>query len=265
VRSLVGIHENDALSGNFAVNVLLLTATIRPPADAINLARQDVGLRLQDYICALNFYIDQIEKKVIDKIVFCDNSNFDPCQLHALVSQRVQGANVEIISFAGLDYPAANGRGFGEFMLVDYAMEHSKLLASAPCTVWKVTGRYKVLNLNKLIRSRPTSAQLYCNSRNYPDRWTDLYVLAWTQVGYEKFIKGVYKRLSEDGAKRSAEHLFRIILDGNKNSKKELVERFKVVPLLDGIRGVDNGSYLSMNLKYRVRAMARIFMPWFWV
>jgi len=45
---------------------------------------------------------------------------------------------VELISHFGLDHPAHHGRDYGEFKLVDQAMQHSALIAAQGAPPWRV-------------------------------------------------------------------------------------------------------------------------------
>lgn len=89
--------------------------------------------------------------------------------------------SVEFLSFYGLDYPLAYGRGYGEFKLIDHAIANSKLIGAGRFddVVWKVTGRYIIENIVKIVRSRPFDADIYSHKRNYPYRVCELYLLAW--------------------------------------------------------------------------------------
>jgi hypothetical protein len=107
--------------------------------------------------------------RLFDAIVFAENSASDITSLRQLV--RSQGADgpVEFLSFNGLDHPAAYGRGYGEFKLVDHAMNP---LAGPPrrCVHLEVHGPYKIRNIVDLVRARPAEADLYCHFRDFPQR-----------------------------------------------------------------------------------------------
>ena len=56
---------------------------------------------------------------------------------------------IEIISINGMDQHPSFGKGYFEFKLVDYVMKHSLIVkeAHADAKIWKISGRYKVLNI----------------------------------------------------------------------------------------------------------------------
>jgi hypothetical protein len=145
-------------------NILLLTATITPLAGIPILARTDSSARLDDYAEALRFYLSLVGQ-CVDYIIFVENSNSDISKLKAIVAQANLTQSVEFIVFAGLDYPSEYGRGYGDFKCVEYAMNHSRILDSQPgeSIVWKVTGRYFIKNLCRIIATKPSLFDVYCH------------------------------------------------------------------------------------------------------
>lgn len=248
-------------------NTILLTATITPPANAAQLSRVDPSLRLQDYQTSLIFYLEELRKGVISGLIFAENSNSDIHSLQSLVESHPMKDSVEFISCQGLDYPAEYGRGYGEFKLVDYAMAHSRLVKSMGPSdkIWKITGRYCLENIGAILRTVSAEVDFYCNCRNYPKRWVDLYVLSWNSSGYANFVKDVYESIKEGGQRaRSAEEAFRIEID-KRPKGLHAAKRFKLVPVLRGYRGLDNKSYQDMRSKLFIRRMALIVTPWWWI
>jgi hypothetical protein len=247
-------------------NVLLMTATITPLPGIPALVRTDPKLRLHDYQASLAFYVDLLGS-CFDAIVFAENSNSNIAPLVAACPTGRHSDKMEFISFYGLDYPPAYGRGYGDFQLVDYAMENSKLLLPQD-VIWKVTGRYIIKNIQSVIKSRPSTADIYCHMRNYPYRLCELYLLAWTRRGYETVIKGIYPKLRNDiipNTHTIEETLFRGLVDHSFGSIT-IVPRFNVVPVVQGVRGWDNSLYSkSWSPKLAARRLAHILMPSLWI
>jgi hypothetical protein len=247
-------------------DVVLLTATVVVPHDARNLARRDTALRLQDYLQAFDFYLAQLQRGSFDALVLCENSGFDLAPFAAKALQAGLQDRVELIGHYGLDHPSRHGRGYGEFKLVDHAMQHSLLIAGlgAQVRVWKVTGRYKVHNLPRLIAGQPQHADLYCHCRNFPMPWLDMYLMRWNHRAYDALIHGVYHRLRQDDTPTSAEQHFRALVDGAPGAL-QVVRRFAQVPRIDGVRGFDNRAYGAMWRKHLARVMAQRVAPWLWI
>jgi hypothetical protein len=246
--------------------LLILTATITPPSDARNLARMDPKQRMLDYLQALAFYIEQLKSGVLDQLIFAENSNTPVDELQALCQRHGVQERVEFVSFMGLDYPPTYGRGYGEFKLLDHAMAHSRFVQQAPANAvfWKVTGRYRLINIERIVSSAPEALDFYCHCRNHPMRWVDLFVLAWSAKGYEEVVRGLYEGLREDVDHVSAEVRFRQRLDDS-TFRAKVVQRFRQPPELEGVRGLDNQSYQEMNLKLLVRRVANVLAPWVWI
>lgn len=256
--------------------ILLLTATITPPGKVPNLVRTDPEVRLHDYEKALAFYMTLIDQGVVDYIVLVDNSNSNISTLQDLIKQSKFADRVEILSFYGLDYPAAYGKGYGEFKLVDYAMANSRIINQdkVNAIIWKVTGRYIVKNLAQVIQQRPSQFEIYCNFRFGLTRplykfqllkWMDLYLLAWTHIGYNASIRDVYKELRADYY-GEAEVRFRELLE-QATEKPKVITRYTTVPFIDGVRGFDgqNFSHGSNLWKYYSRRLTQNLMPSMWI
>lgn len=258
------VHAADAAAP--LRNILLLTATVRPPPDARSLARCDPRLRLADYLSAFEFYLARLQDGAADGLVLCDNSGFDMACFETLARQRGLQDRVECLSYLGLDHPGRFGRGYGEFKLVDHAMSVSSLIASAGprLAVWKVTGRYQVRNIRALIRSRPSHADLYCHAHNWPRRYVDLYLMGWTRAGHAQIVRGMQDRLRQDGTPKSAERRFREVIDGHP-CRARIVRRFGQVPRVDGVRAGDNRDFRDLRARYLFRVFAMRWFPGVWV
>jgi hypothetical protein len=240
-------------------NILLLTATITPPAGVPGLKRTDPKERLDDYCKALDFYC-RLPQTPIERIVFIENSATDLAPLRQIADRAGAQSRIEFLGFDGLDHSPKHGRGYGEFKLLDYAMEHSPTLLACPeeQRLWKVTGRYRVLNLLDLINTAPSNYDLYCDMRDRPMPWVDLRVFSVTVTGYRTLLRGLYTQLREDKIHMSPERYLRPLI-GELAKAHAIITRFRREPRIDGIRGLDSQNYSTgMNrLKYWVRAIGR--------
>ena len=252
------------------INILLLTATITPKAGVPNLKRVDPKTRLQDYEKTLAFYLS-ILPQCFDWIVFAENSNSDISSLKKIASQHSMADKIEFVVFDGLDYPPRYDRAYGEFKLLDYAMQHSKIINQTQerVVVWKITGRYAIRNICDIVYSQPQKFDIYCNFRNFPKHWVDTFLLAWTPDAYQACLKGTYEKLKLNipgvPEKAAGEELLRSWLDQQIN-RINVVKRFKVTPLVEGIRGADNQGYSTDNFwKFQVRQALNAVLPWLWL
>jgi hypothetical protein len=245
--------------------ILLMTATIQPNGSP-DLARTNPIDRLGDYARALSFYLGCIDRS-LDGIVFVENSNGDTSSLRSLVDVRGMSPRVEFIDHYGIHTYSGNGRAYGEFKLLDYAMQRSSMVRDS-MTIWKVTGRYIVKNLSKMILTAP-DFDLYCDMKNHPLRWMDMRVMAWNPETYDIALRGI----ADETDDRFGERMMRDYLPQRINALRSnghdirFVQRFCTEPLVDGIRGYDNRNYSKgTNLaKFYLRSLSRTFLPFYWI
>jgi hypothetical protein len=266
-RPLPGLGLMNGFDETTMEQTLLLTATITPPPDAINLVRNDPKVRLGDYLGALEFYLKQ-PNDIIRSILFVDNSNSDLSELRRL-ADRYPGKKVEFIGFFGLDYPAPYGRGFGESRLMDYAFDHSETIAGLrpEDRIWKSTGRFKVTNIGTMIRKAPKVYDVYCDMRNRPAYWVDMRIFSCTKEGFRKVFYGIGERLREDVDKYAAEHYLREILE-EKSTEARIIPRFRTHPFVEGFAGAFNTNFAHGTYnksKNYIRVLSRIFAPNLWI
>lgn len=246
--------------------IIVMTATITPKSDVRSLGRKDPELRRKDYEDAFLFYGKMVGHG-IDQIVFVENSASDLSSLKTIAQQLNISDKVEFISFSGLDYPQLYGRGYGELFLLDFAMDASQFIKTnkSSAVIWKVTGRYIVSNLAKLVDRRPRSFDFYCNMRNLPKHVVDMYLMAWTVAGYEKYLRNKCKIYEVSSAAAFPEKALREEFDRDPQDS-EFVKRFRIVPLVNGIRGLDNKGYSTDNIwKFYIRTFLHHTCPVLWI
>jgi hypothetical protein len=146
-----------------AAAVLLLTATVKPGGTP-SVGRVDAATRLNDYREALSKWLAD---ESVESIVFCENSGYDLSTLADLVGSRDQRRrSVEFLSLDLRGVNSGRGKGWGELRILNYIVDHSKLLASERHFL-KVTGRYYVRNAGRLLNymARQEDVQIWCDLR----------------------------------------------------------------------------------------------------
>jgi hypothetical protein len=243
-------------------HLLLMTATITP-GDAPDLTRSDPKERLEDYKGALDFYLTLIDRP-LHGIVFVENSNSDVTALREVAALRGLTDRIEFLCNYGDYRYTAKGRAYGEFKLLDYATSSSRMLREATLKdlIWKVTGRYKVKNLRSLIANAPIHFDLYVDMKDHPMRWMDTRLMAWTAGGYDRLLRGVADELDS----KLREDTMRDYVPTRARGAG-LIQRFSREPLVDGIRGYDSRNYSEGRnlIKFYLRSMGRILVPWYWI
>jgi hypothetical protein len=265
-----GVPVIGRLNDPGAPALILLTATITPRARVPALVRTEPADRLDDYRLALSFYLS-LPDSVVDRVVFAENSAGDLGQLEAAVSGRAAGKEVELLSFEGVDYPVEHGRGVGETRLIETALERSRLLKALgdDGVFWKLTGRLRFTNLERLIATAPSSCALYADFRRYPHPWVDTRVFASTPRAFRGLFLPRLDLMRQDELDRTGysapeERLFSELLD--ERSRWPIVPRLRVEPTIEGYSG-QGGDYARPTRRVwsRARGVIRRVFPGLWI
>lgn len=250
---------------------IVMTATITPNQNTPLLARSDPSLRMQDYLRALQFYVN-CSNEHVKGILFIDNSNSDLSPLEKLVEASATSKKVELISFNGNDHPAEYGKGYGEFRLLDYGLRQSSTLKSED-RFWKVTGRLIVTNIEELIRTSPKNFELYCDLRDVPfighalggNQWMDLRLFGCSVAAYDDIFREIYIEFNQTHLSVSPEQV--IFPKINNLVQKNIHKRFYIQPRLEGFGGHKNVSYQSKGYIFKegIRSITRTVAPWIWL
>lgn len=139
-------------------SVLLLTACINPNGMTYT-KLQDCNIRLSQYKNALNWYL----ANTLFPIIFIENSNTyigDDYQTY------INSGRIEFITFDGNNFPKYLGKGYGEALILQKALNESVLLRNSDFVI-KVTGRLIILNILGLakesLKKETVSSLAYLN------------------------------------------------------------------------------------------------------
>lgn len=247
--------------------ILLITSTILPEAGVHALVHTDPSLRLAEYRKALKFYSQLIVDEVVDKIVYVDNSGYD---LSILASEPIVkniSDHIEFVSYRANVEVKNNNRLFLELNLIEQAFARSALLQLyQEAIVWKVTGRYLIRNIGKIITLSQASkdCEFLVNLRSYPYPVIDFYLFGFLPKTYRQVISS---NLHIYEGPKDGEILLRKAIDEFIRSGGKASARFPVVPRLTGVRGFDGARYGGCNdtLKYLIRVGLNRVAPKFWI
>jgi hypothetical protein len=137
-----GINKVDTLKVKDPL--LFLTGCVNPHGMAFT-ELQNPAIRRQHYIESLKFYLSTTQASVL----FVENSGTD---LSDEFRTEIEFNRLEILTFDGNNYDKTLGKGFGEMLIINYAVQHSKLYAACNQVI-KITGRYKVLNILNYLKT----------------------------------------------------------------------------------------------------------------
>ncbi len=165
---------------------LLLTACIKPEQVTINpIIRIDPAIRMQDYFSALKFWLGY-EQTYFDSIVFVENSSSDLFLLRNLVAKENKfNLKVEFLQFQSSPVPDGVHYGYSELEMIDFAFDHSKLIANTTHII-KVTGRLYFPQLIRLLKWIPKGIEFASDSRDYTIASRDEHYIVTTLFIVEK-------------------------------------------------------------------------------
>ena len=139
---------------------ILSTGTVVPSALAISKVNDPVQRELE-YKSVLRWLA--VARTGIDKVVFCENSNFDLSSwkdIHELYQSK--NRQLEAYNVPMPDESQFSGKGWGEGAIIEWALKNIKVLAESKYFI-KITGRYQIQNLRVLNNIIQKSI------RKYPD------------------------------------------------------------------------------------------------
>ncbi len=123
--------------------VILLTACINPNGMAFTVL-QDSDERLKQYREALDWYLHHVE----NKIVFVENTGYD---ISPMYEDVIASGRLEVLTFHGNDFDKSKGKGYGEALIIEYALKNSEFLEE-DLNIIKITGRLICENVAKMAK-----------------------------------------------------------------------------------------------------------------
>jgi hypothetical protein len=121
-----------------------------------------------------------------------ENSGSDLGPLRKLVDSVPHSKQIEFFQFVS-DCDPALGKGYSEFHMLDRVVAKSELLQESD-RLWKVTGRLKVLNIDRMMATAPIGFSCYCDLRSEPlighslggNYWMETRLFACSLPGYQE-------------------------------------------------------------------------------
>lgn len=129
---------------------IILTACVNPNGMSQTVL-QDSTIRKSQYLTAIRWYL----LNTTIPIVVVENTGYD---FSYDFKDFSDSARIEFLSFKGNDYDKSKGKGFGEGLILKYAFDNSRLLSNCDAFI-KITGRFIVSNVNRIIRNSLVSTK----------------------------------------------------------------------------------------------------------
>lgn len=229
---------------------LLLTACVNPGGMSYT-ALQDSDIRKKQYEEALDFYLAETDVP----IVFVENTN---CDFSEKYKESIRQGRLECLTFNGNEFDKSLGKGYGEYQILMFADEHSHILRSSHY-VMKITGRIKVRNINRLLKSKflILNNVFMCDFRETDYLWSMVFVVK---------VRKLMDVFRTDGARLNdtrGVYFEHVLYEGLAKDKKVLAIPFFESPNIDGICGTSNQPYSELvekdNLKQNLLLVSEFY------
>lgn len=229
--------------------VILLTACINPNGMAYTVL-QDRDVRLQQYREALDWYLTHVK----NKIVFVENTGYD---ISPLYEGYIKSGQLEVLSFQGNDFDKSKGKGYGEALMIEYALKYSNFLMDNTFIV-KITGRLVIENFKELIHVMKSSECVYASlvRGKYGMERKSYFFGAPKRFLSDYFLKSKDK-INDNAGVYFENHLFNKSLDWVKDGGK--AKEFKRPILVNGISGSNGEKYPTEQYPY-LKAWLRYYL-----
>lgn len=221
------------------LQLILLTGCIEPGGMQFT-SLQNPVLRKAQYVAAIHYYLQQTTCHVL----FVENSGQD---ISPEFKDSPQRHRLEFLTFHGNDFDKSLGKGYGEMLILEYALKHSAFMAQS-IFICKITGRYKMLNIRKLLdfymEGKSQLMVLLGQELNYSDSR-----LFFANYNFYKHIFIKYKDVVDDSKGRYFEHaLCKAVLEAVNAGFSYLPFKYKL--RISGQSGTDSVFYKDSLLSW---------------
>ncbi len=221
---------------------LIITATIQP--NSVMVAQNDVQVRKEEYLKALQFYIQHYQSP----IYFIENSNFnfkEDADFQAIFGTR----KVNLIQ-----YPSSTefekGKGYQEFEILDQTIQK---LTNEFDEFIKVSGRYIVTNFDEF-KAQKNNGIVMDRHKKRKVAITSFFSCRFKE--YHDYIAGSYKDVN-DAAGIFIEH---VVYQRLKNINPTKIDLLVKNPVYEGVSGSYGGSLNRHPLKMKMTNVERKFL-----
>lgn len=224
---------------------LLITGTIVPNSNYVE--HKDATARRNEYLEALKFYADKANGY---DIFFLENSEYDIAADREF-SDLLKNKNISLLKFP--KSPAFSlGKGYQEFEMLDQAIDR---LSNEFDTFVKITGRYRVLNLDKFL-GLTCKGMLADSHKKFGVTQTNFFMV--NSRFYRENMAGLYKNVDDGKGEYIEKAVYRKIFSDEK--LKGQIKLLPVNPAISGISGSYGGELRRNKLKLIVRNIERKFL-----
>lgn len=216
---------------------ILLTACVNPNGMSYTVL-QDSNIRVEQYKNALNFYLKETKLPII----FCENTL---CDFREDYKIYIESGRLEYLTFEGNDFDRMRGKGYGESLIMKYAVENSVIIHDSKYVI-KITGRLIVKDIVRIA----SSPLLYLDNlfqSNIKNKFISTYLFVVRPRLLQDFISKYQELIWEDSPHNCLiEHHWYRALTQDMKLNKALFVPFFIIPKVVGVSGT-TGELYSMN------------------
>ena len=221
---------------------ILLTATIDPKG-GVFMKRNDPEVRENDYVNSIKMWIENTTYSIL----FCENSGYESDKIEKIM-RDCDNNECEILQFAGQGFPRELGKGYGELLIIKYALQYSQLIKNSDYII-KVTGRYFIKNIEKIASALSSNKCVYVMADFKKNlSWADSRVFAFKPTFALNYLSK-FQDLLNDSKGFYLEHaLARAVL-------RTISEGYKWIPLphrpiIIGYSGTSDTPYRTSKIRW---------------
>jgi hypothetical protein len=220
---------------------LLVTGTIVPNSNFV--AHQNPAQRRSEYLKALKFYREMMKEM---PVFFLENSVYDFNEDKEFF-EFLKTNRITLLKFPVSD-KFEEGKGYQEFEMIDTAAD--RLYGEFKGFI-KVTGRYKVLNLDRIVLNGKSKMIIDLHKK---------FKVAQTNVFYCDFdfyrrnFSGLYKKANDEGGMFIEKVIYNKLVNDHLLGS---VKMFGENPQIQGVSGSYGGSLKRNPVKMMIRQMER--------
>lgn len=249
---------------------ILFTATVQVNRGISGVTTADPRQREEEYAANLRYFL--AEHPRLRRLVFAESSGWPLDRLRAIAGrENPHGKEVEILQLDCNDFPGSAGKGYGEAMILDRALDASRLVRDVRRII-KMTGRQRVLNMTRLLERAPAGFELLCDLRDHglferfgipaAGRYCDTRFFAVTLPFFDAHLRRLYLEPRPGGGEYNLEDSYYRTVKALEHLPG-VVCRFPIEPRYRGPAGHWNKDYGSPRerLKQVARAAGRRLFP----
>lgn len=213
---------------------ILLTACVNPSGMS-HTVLQNPETRAEQYKKALDFYINGTNAP----IVFCENTMYD---MSPEYRQYINSGRLEYLTFDGNNYDKNRGKGYGEALIMGYAIKHSDIIRNSKYVI-KITGRIIISDIKRYI-----SSPLYLLDNlfrsNIKPKFISTYIFIARPKLLQQFIEKYQELIWEDHPTNDLieHHWYRALTKDPEFNKAKYLPFF-MIPKVLGISGTTGQKY----------------------